>query len=337
MRLLLLLLLPVSLIAQNFNGNNRAAASALNFVNSLQDVQKKKALFPFDEMNRYEWHYLPAAMIGRNGIGVKDLDSLQKQRLYLLLQSFLSNQGYERTKNIMSFEYLLKDMQPGNPIRIPENYYAAVYGDPGKDSIWGWKFSGHHVSLNFTIVNGELAFAPFFFGVFPAEVQDGPKKGTRLLKDEEDLGFALVNSFTAAQRQQALFNLKAFTDIVTTNAEQVGPLKPVGIFAKDITHDQKIILNKLIVTYLLNMPPDIASTRMKKIKEEDMNAISFGWAGGTKPGIPHYYRVQGKSFLIEFDNTQNNANHIHTVWRDFNGDFGRDLLWEHYHEIKHHK
>jgi Protein of unknown function (DUF3500) len=337
MKLLLLLLLPFSLLAQNFNAKSQGAQRALDFVNSLNDGQKKKALFPFNEMNRYEWHYLPAAMISRNGVAVKDLDSVQKQRLYFLLQGFLSNEGYTRTKNIMSFEYLLKEMQPDNPIRIPENYYAAFYGDPGKDSIWGWKFGGHHVSLNFTIVNGELAFAPFFFGVFPAEVKDGPKKGTRLIKEEEDLGFELVNSLDAAQKKQAIFDLQAFTDIVTTNAEQVGPLKPEGIFAKEMSHDQKILLNKLIVTYLLNMPADISKIRMKKINTEDMNAIRFGWAGGTRPGIPHYYRVQGKSFLIEFDNTQNNANHIHTVWRDFNGDFGRDLLWEHYHDTKHHK
>ena len=337
MRLLLLLLFPYSLLAQNINYNNRGAHAATDFVMSLSDVQKTRAVFPFNEMNRYEWHYLPAAMVGRNGVAVKDLDSMQKQKLYLLLQAFLSDEGYTRTKNIMGFEYLLKEMQPDNPIRIPENYYAAVYGDPGKDSVWGWKFSGHHVSLNFTIVNGELAFAPFFFGVFPAEVKEGPKKGLRIIKDEEDLGFELINSLNQQQKQKAIFELKAFTDIVTTNAEQVGPLKPEGVLAVDFTHDQKIILNKLIVAYLLNMPPEIAKVRMKKISAEDMNAIRFGWAGATEPGKAHYYRVQGKSFLIEFDNTQNNANHIHTVWRDFNGDFGRDLLWEHYHDTKHHK
>ena len=337
MKLLLLLLLPFSLAAQNINDSSSGAAKAMAFVNSLSKVQQQKAVFPFDEMNRYEWHYLPAAMVARYGIGVKELDSTQKQNLYTLLKAYLSKEGYTRTQNIMSFEYLLKELEPNNPNRIPENYFAAIYGNPGKDSTWGWKFSGHHVALNFTVVNDQLAFAPFFFGVYPAEVKDGAKKGMRIIKDEEDLGFELVNSFNQEQKEKAFFQLKAFSDIVTTNSQQVAPLKPVGIFASDMTHEQKAVLNKLIVAYLSSMPAEIAKTRMKKITTEDMNAIRFGWAGETVHGKPHYYRVQGKTFLIEFDNTQSNANHIHTVWRDFNGDFGADLLREHYHNSKHHK
>jgi len=336
MKLLFLLLFPISLLAKTTNYTNSGSLKAMAFVNSLTEEEKKKAVFPFDEMNRYEWHYLPATMVARTGVAVKDLDNSQKLVLDTLLQAYLSDEGYKRTKNIIGNELLLKEMQPDNPNRIPENYFVSVYGSPGKDSIWGWKFSGHHVALNFTIVNEQLAFAPFFFGIYPAEIKDGLKKGQRIIRDEEDLGFTLVNSFTPEQKQKALFQLKAFSDIVTTNAMQVGPLKPVGIFASDLTHAQKTALNKLIVAYLLSMPKTIAKTRMEKITTEDMDSISFGWAGGTGPGIPHYYRVQGKTFLIEFDNTQNNANHIHTVWRDFNGDFGEDLLSEHYHESHHH-
>ncbi|MFZ1677727.1 MAG: DUF3500 domain-containing protein [Saprospiraceae bacterium] len=336
MKFLLLLLLPFSLAAQNSNLNNQGSANARAFVHSLDDVQRQKAVYPFEEMNRYEWHYLPATMVYRYGIGIKDLDTIQKANVYMLLKSFLSKEGYTKTRNIMDYEYLLKEMQPENVNRIPENYFIAVYGQPG-DSIWGWKFSGHHVALNFTILDDQLAFAPFFFGVYPAEVKDGPKKGTRLLKDEEDLGFELVNSFSHQKREKAIFQLHAFSDIVSTNAEQVGPMKPVGIFAGEMTLEEKTILNKLIVAYLRSMPEAIGKTRMEKIVMEDMDSICFGWAGGTEPGIPHYYRVQGNSFMIEFDNTQNNANHIHTVWRDFNGDFGADLLREHYQHSKHHK
>lgn len=335
--LLLLLLLPLYSVAQQIDNPHSGSAKAMAFVNSLNDAQKKKAVYPFDEMNRYEWHYVPAAMAARTGIAVKDLDSAQKQKLYALMQVYLSKEGYAKTKDIMSFEYLLKEMEPNNPMRIPENYFVTVYGVPAKDSTWGWKFTGHHIALNFTIVNDQLSFAPFFFGVYPGEVKEGPRKGTRLLKDEEDLGFQLVNSLSAEQKQKALFALEAFTEIVTTNSTQVKQLPPEGIFAKDMTHDQKIILNKLIVAYLFSMPADIAKIRMKKIAAEDMDAIRFGWAGGTEPGKPHYYRVQGASFLIEFDNTQNKANHVHTVWRDFNGDYGRDLLREHYHNTHHHQ
>ena len=337
MKLIILLLLPFALMAQNNLGIKSGSAEALTFVNSLTESQQKKAVFPFNEMNRYQWHYLPAAMAPRTGIAVKDLDSIQKENLHLLLQTYLSKEGYVRTKNIMDFEYLLKDLQPQNANRIPENYSVSIYGTPKPDSIWGFKFTGHHLALNFTIVEDKVGFAPFFFGVYPAEVKEGPKKGTRLLKDEEDLGFKLVNSLTQDQKNKAIFDLKAFTEIVTTNSVKVVPLPPVGIFASELTHDQKIVLNKLIVAYLLSMPPTLAEARMKKITTEDIDAIRFGWAGGTVPGKPHYYRIQGKTFLIEFDNTQDNANHIHSVWRDFNGDFGLDLIREHYHTTHHHQ
>ena len=334
MRLLLLLLFfPFSLAAQN---DSVGSSIAMTCINSLDSSQKVKSVFAFDEMSRYEWHYLPATMVARRGIAIRELDSIQKQNIYALLKIYLSDKGYARTQDIMSYEYLLKELEPNNQNRIPENYFVAFYGNPSKDSTWGWKFSGHHIALNFTIVNSQLAFAPFFFGVYPAEIKDGPNKGRRIIRDEEDLGFELVNLFTKEQKSKAIFQLKAFTDIVTTNSAQVGSLKSVGILAKDMMHQQKVILNKLIVAYLSSMPNEIAKIRMKRIASEDLNEIRFGWAGGLVPGEPHYYRIQGKTFLIEFDNTQNKANHIHTVWRDFNGDFGIDLLKEHYQNSRHH-
>lgn len=337
MKLLVLLLLPFSLTAQNKHENNSGAAKAMAFVNALTANQKQKAVFAFDEMSRYDWNYLPASTNPRTGIAIRELDTVQQLKFYTLLEAYLSNHGYTRTKTIMSFEYLLKELEPNNPSRIPGNYFVAVYGNPGKDSTWGWKFSGHHVALNFTIIHNQLAFAPFFFGSNPGEVKAGPQKGLRVMKDEEDLGFELVNALTPAQKQAAIFQLEAFSDIVTANTVKVEPLEAVGISAKDLSHDQAMILHKLIVVYLSSMPSAIANSRMKKLTAEDIDAIRFGWAGSLSPGKPHYYRVQGKTFLIEFDNTQNNANHIHTVWRDFNGDFGRDLLRDHYRTAKHHQ
>ena len=332
---LILFLSPFSLLAQN-NKVNSNAAKANSFINSLHDEQKKKVWYAFTEMNRYEWHYVPASMMVRRGIAVKDLDSTQKEKLNYLLQAFLSKEGYDKTKSIMSLEYVLRELEPNNEHRIPENYLVAMYGTPATDSVWGWKFSGHHIALNFTVVKDKIAFAPFFFGANPAMVKEGSRKGFRAIREEEDLGFELLNMLTPEQKLKAIFQLEAFTDIVTTMSAEIGPLKPLGIFAGDMTLEQKNVLNKLIVAYLSSMPPAIANTRMKKITTEDMNSIRFGWAGGTITGTPHYYRVQGKTFLIEFDNTQNNANHIHTVWRDFNGDYGLDLLREHYQNASHH-
>ncbi len=337
MKILFCCLFPLFIVAQNAAEIHSGSAQAAAFVGSLTDAQRQKTVFAFDETSRYEWHFVPASMIGRSGIPVKSLDSVQKIRFYAMLQSYLSAEGYQRTRDVMDYEYLLKEMEPNNANRIPENYFVTLYGSPDKDSTWAWKFTGHHVTLNFTVVKDRLEFAPFFFGVYPAEIKSGPKKGARLIRAEEDLGFELIHSFTLAQRSKAIFQLKAFAEIVTTNAEEVSPLNPAGILAADLTIAQKATLNKLIVAYLASMTPAMKTARMKKIVAEDMNAIRFGWAGGTEPGLPHYYRVQGKTFLMEFDNTQSGANHIHTVWRDFNGDFGRDLLREHYQTSPHHK
>ena len=311
-------------------------SSALIVINSLDSLQKAKSVFPFDEMSRYDWNYLPPSLIPRRGACLKDLDSTQKNNVYALLKSFLSEKGFTRTLDIMDNEFYLKELEPNMIHRIPENQFIAFYGNPGKDSIWGWKFSGHHIALNFTIVNDKLAFTPVFFGVYPAEIKEGQNKGRRIIKDEEDIGFELINMLSSEQKLKAIFQSKAFNDIVSTNSIQVGPLDPVGILAKGLTPQQKIILNKLIVCHLSSMPTEIAEMRMKRIASEDFNQIRFGWAGGLVEGVPHYYRIQGKTFLIEFDNTTHNANHIHIVWRDFNGDFGVDLLKEHYENTKHH-
>ena len=334
MRFLFFLIVPFSLKAQ-FSGHS--SSIAVTFIGSLDSSQKARSVFDFEQMSRFEWHYLPATMASRQGIAIRELNRTQKQNFYILLKTYLSDKGYAKTTDIMSYEYLLKELEPNNRSRIPENYFVAIYGNPGRDSIWGWKFSGHHLALNFTIVNNKLAFAPFFFGIAPAVIKNGPKKGNRVIKDEQDLAFELINSFTKEQKSKAIFQQKAFSEIVTTNSVRVDALDPVGILARDITNQQKIILNKLIVAYLSSMPNEIAKIRMKRIALEDMDEIRFGWAGGLVAGEPHYYRIQGKTFLIEFDNTQEKANHIHSVWRDFNGDFGVDLLKEHYKNSDHHR
>ncbi len=328
-----LLFIPFATRAQT---NPIDFSSALTVIDALDSLQKTIAVFPFDDMSRYDWHYLPPSLIPRRGVCLKDLDSTQKNAVYAFLKNFLSDKGFSRTQDIMHNEYYLKALEPNMIHRIPENYYLAFYGTPGADTVWGWKFSGHHLALNFTIVNSQLAFTPVFFGVYPAEIKEGSQKGRRIIQDEEDIGFELIHDLTADQKIKAIFLPDAFSDIVTTNAIQVGPLDPVGILAKDLTYPQKNILTRLIAAHLSTMPTPLAARRMERIAAEDFNQIRFGWAGGLLKGVPHYYRIQGKSFLIEFDNTSHKANHIHIVWRDFHGDFGVDLLQEHYKNSKHH-
>jgi hypothetical protein len=337
MKKIFFLLFPIALTAQNNDNVKIGSAKATAFIQTLNETQKKRVSFPLNEMTRYEWHYVPSTMLGRTGISVKDLDSTAKQAFYELLKTFLSNEGYAKTLDIMSLEHILKELEPNNTHRIPENYYVSIYGDPEKDATWAWKFTGHHLALNFTVIDDKLAFAPLFLGANPAEVKSGPQKGKRVLKNEEDLAFEIIHSMTPEQKAKTIFDTRAFSDIVTTNSQEVNRLKPAGILAKDMTEQQKITLNKLIMVYLSSMPTAIAETRMKRVIKEDMNAIRFGWTGSAEYGKGHYYRIQGNSFLIEFDNTQNNANHIHAVWRDFNGDYGRDLLKEHYKNAPHHQ
>lgn len=334
MNKLFILLLAALLPAAPPNGEAlpSPAETALRFINSLSTKQKQKAVRPFEEMSRSEWSYLPVASVLRPGIPLKELDAAQKALLNDLLQAYLSREGYAKTRAVIVLEHILHELNGNSSLRDPELYTAAIYGTPGKDPVWGWKFEGHHLSLNFTVVKDRTAFAPFFFGANPAEVKDGPKKGLRVLRAEEDLALELVQALSAEQRPKAIFQSSAFADIVTASASQVNPLEPVGITARELTAAQQALLNRLLGAYLSAMPAALSEARLKRLAHEDGTTIRFGWAGATQRGKPHYYRVQGKTFLIEFDNTQNNANHIHSVWRDFDGDFGRDLLQEHYHK-----
>lgn len=332
--LLLLLSFLVVTSIFSFRPKPETDDKAIAFINSLNEAQKTKSLFPFTDTARYKFSFLPVHTVPRLGVQLKELDDSQKAKLNELLQEYLSNEGLTKMKNIISLENVLKDLEKND--RRDEGLYAvSFFGMPGKDSAWGWKFEGHHLSLNFTIVNHQVVFTPLFMGTNPAEVKEGPRKGFRALKNEEDEAFTLVNMMTATQREKVIFQQQAPIEIVTFNASETRPLLPVGIFVKEMKDDQKKQMDKLLGAYLSNMPPILAEKRRKKIADEDINDLRFGWAGSTEPGQPHYYRLQGKNFMIELDNTQNNANHIHSVWRDFYGDFGRDLLQEHYHNTKH--
>jgi hypothetical protein len=221
-------------------------------------------------------------------------------------------------------------------VRDPEKYYVSVFGTPSSKATWGWRVEGHHVSLQFTLVNGTLvANSPFFFGSNPAEVLEGPQKGLRILAQREDTARALVMALDQTQRGQAIIQNVAPNDIVTGNKLTADPLAPVGVTAAALTPAQRDMLMQVVTAYTSAMADDIAAERMAQLKKAGLEKIAFAWAGEVERGKKHYYRVQGPTFLIEFNNTQNNGNHIHSVWRDFNGDFGRDLLREHLRTAAH--
>jgi hypothetical protein len=225
----------------------------------------------------------------------------------------------------------------GNPrVRDPELYYFSIFGTPSPAAPWGFRAEGHHLSLNFTLLRDTLiATAPAFFGANPAEVRSGSRRGLRALADEEDIGRELVRSLDERQLAAALIATRTPRDIVTGNAARVEPLSPVGIRVNELRPEQAAILVRLLDVYLGRMAEPLAGQRRAALERTDLRDVAFAWAGSTRPGEAHYYRIQGPSFLVEYDNTQNSANHIHTVWRDFDSDFGRDMLREHYRNATH--
>ncbi len=309
---------------------------AVKFLNSLNQNQRVKTQLPFDDSSKTFWHFFPGSMIKRAGIQLTELNSNQKKLLNNLLQSSLSKTGYRKVERIKDLEIILLEITKDTVMRDSEKYSVAFYGNPESDNLWAWSFEGHHLSLNFTVLDNNISIAPRFLGASPATIFSGTRKGERTLYKEEDLGLELINSLTNEQRKIAIFQQNPFPEIVTFNLTKVDPLIPVGIKFGVLNHSQKIVFLKLIDEYLSTLPFEQATDRMENIKNQEMHEVRFGWAGALEPGIGHYYRVQGESFLIEFDNTQQNANHIHTVWRDFDGDFGRDLIREHYNS-KHKK
>ena len=254
-----------------------------------------------------------------------------------MLRSGLSDRGYTKATNIMLvIELVLKDLENGAARRDSGLYYVTIFGQPGPTA-WGWRVEGHHLSLNFTVRGDEvLGVTPSFFGSNPAEVQRGPRQGLRVLGAEEDLGRELVRSLNEEQRKVAVIAATAPSEIITGNSRKANPLQPEGIGASDLTSKQQDALRTLIHEYVFRYRTELAEQDMKKIQQAGFEKIHFAWAGPIEPGQGgHYYRVQGPTFLLEFDNTQNNANHIHTVWRDFENDFGEDLLRKHYETVKH--
>jgi hypothetical protein len=321
------------------------ADAATKLLASLTPEQKKVAAFAFDNAaERERFGFVPSEMHARVGLTLEKMSEPQRQAAHNLLKAGLSQKGYLTTAAIMELESILNEIEnpPGakpreRPLeRNPLKYYVWIFGTPSAKGTWGWKVEGHHVSHNFTIVNGTMvSSSPHFFGSNPAEVKDGPKKGLRVLGYEEDPARELVTALSEAQRAKAIINTTAPNDIVTRNEGTIKPLEPTGIGAAELQPKQREMLMRVVDAYVSVMAPDIAADRMAALKKAGLDKISFAWAGELERGKRHYYRVQGPTFLIEFDNTQNDGNHVHSVWRDFAGDFGRDLLREHLTSVRH--
>ena len=310
------------------------ASAANNFLASLSAEQRAKAVFPFGTEERTNWHYIPRT---RKGMAFKEMDASQRYLAHALLSAGLSRRGYLKATTIMSLEKILHDQEQGRgPGRDSALYYFSVFGDPSASATWGWRVEGHHLSLNFTLVSGQpIVWTPSFFGANPAEVKQGSRKGLRTLAREEDLARELLKLLDRKQQTIAVIDRTAPSDILTRADRWVKIGSPKGLPMTRMDTKQKELLTALLEEYASNMPAELAQARMDRLRKVGLEKIHFAWAGGSESGQPHYYRIQGPTFLIEYDNIQNNANHIHSVWRDFQGDFGRDLLAAHYRESHH--
>jgi hypothetical protein len=305
------------------------AVAAESFLSALSADQRSIALFPFEDDRREDWHFIPKQ---RKGVPYKQLDPKQRRLADALVEAGLGQRGSQKVATIRGLEPILNEIEQGRgPTRDPELYYVSLFGTPQDASPWGLSIEGHHISLNFTMIGADrVASTPIFLGANPAEVRQGVHKGLRALASEEDTARAFLKSLDGEQRARAIVNGSAPGDILSGNARKAEPIQPAGVAVGSLSERQTEIFMRLIEEYAGTMNSAIAAARLAKLRAAGLASIHFAWAGALEHGQPHYYRIQGPTFLVEYDNTQNDANHVHTVWRDFNGDFGEDLLAEHY-------
>ncbi|TVP53857.1 MAG: DUF3500 domain-containing protein [Gemmatimonadales bacterium] len=311
------------------------STAALDLLAALgTGARAERAHRPFEDTNRTTWAYVPGP---RAGLPLSEMTAEQRRRTHALLRMVLSDSGYLKVTGIMQLEEVLRAIETAGFPRDLEAYTLAVFGDPGTPEPWGWRFEGHHVSLNFTSVDPDgLSTSPLFLGSNPAEVRTGSLAGLRVLSSEEDLARLLVRRLPPALRSRAIVSDEAPFDILTRNDPVARDLPREGLPAGEMGSSDRLLLLKLLEVYAGNLEESIAEARLTAIREAGIENLNFVWMGSTEPGEPHYYRIHGPTLLIEYDNVQSDANHIHTVWRDLENDFGIDLFRQHYKNSPHH-
>lgn len=309
----------------------QAAMFANSFLDQLDDGQKATATMPYASDKRVDWHFIPKKT--RKGLVLRNMNPAQRVAALRLLRSALSEAGYSKASKIMLLEGVLRELEGDdrNWERDPNKYYVTLFGKPGDDGKWGLSFEGHHLSLNFSFRDGVLVDStPQFLAANPATIMNKVSgslgKGTRVLRDEEQLAFDLVNSLDEGRQAIAIIDQDAPKEIRFAGEAQAKVEAVEGIAMSALNIKSKALLKKLVGVYVDAVAEPVAKSRHAIIEQDGWDNVHFAWAGPTKPGIGHYYRVRGKRFLIEFVNTQadaagNPANHIHCVWRDLSGDF----------------
>ncbi len=340
---------------------NEMTQAARSFLSTLSAQQRQQAVYALDDPERFVWYYTPH---DRKGLAFKQMNPAQRRAALALLKTGLSNQGYEKATAIMDLENVLRVLEnrpPRDTHRDPDNYYVTVFGNPATENPWSWRVDGHHLSLHFMSLPAAggrvLAQTPTFFGSNPGLVRNDPgimdtrmadprlaslpQYGKQVLKQETERAFLLLQTLTPAQLKRVMVAPVAYPDILTGNQRSVSMEKRDGLPLAEMTPAQRILFLELLQTYLTNYRVTLAKQQFDKLTKGGLDSLRFAWAGDLTPqlgdGKGWYYRIHGPTILIEYDNTQSNANHIHTVVRDLTNDFGADLLREHYRTSNHEK
>jgi hypothetical protein len=304
------------------------------WLDGLDAGQRARAMFPFASPERFAWDYRPGE---RGGLAFADMRPDQRSAAMAVVDAGMSARGADEVASIMALETILGALERENgrggwERRDAERYWFAVFGDPDGDAPWSWRIGGHHVAIQLTVADGWIVgSAPSFLGSNPAVVPSGPKAGARALTGEEMLARGFVAGLSPEQRAVAIVDPVAPPDIMSGNGQRPDLTGiPTGIRHDDLEPAQQDGLEALIRHYLGRARDEVAAADWQRIGDAGLAAITFAWAGPLEPGRGHYYAVRGPGFLVEYDNTQNDANHIHAVWRDLTNDWGEDALADHY-------
>jgi hypothetical protein len=316
--------------AQTVDAAQRVADAANRLLGLLDDGERRKALIAFESDNRLDWHYIPRS---RSGLTLGEMTPVQAEAARALFATVLNEQGLKLLDGVRLVEGVLREQQ--GSFRDPGRYYLSVFGTPGRFP-WGWRFEGHHLSLNVALpAAGHVAVTPFFAGAHPATVRDGPHKGFRLLGASEDLARQIMSGLSEPQRRTALIAERSFGDIVASPQREADLGSPRGLELAAMDSPSRQRVEALMDRFLGTLAPDLLAAQKRRVMEQGLDHFRFAWAGSLAPGEAYYFRVHGPVTLIEHDNTQNNANHVHSVWRDLAADFGHDALAEHYRQQPH--
>ncbi|MDP5172155.1 MAG: DUF3500 domain-containing protein [Bacteroidia bacterium] len=305
--------------------------AAKSLINSFED--KEGLLYEFQGENQFDWHLYPKP--DRIGKRYGEMNEAQQAATRALLSTALSEVGKNEVAAIMQMEILLKSIEKRDStddFRNPGKYFISLFGEPSMTAPWGWRFEGHHVSLSVTVVGDKISVTPTALGAYPSRSPEDTEVVIEVLTKEQEQGRALAKSLDEAQLISAIAPGEAPEEILTGFGREIAEYETTHVLsATDMTEMQRAMLEQLVRLFVGKMETSIAEAQMQRmIDAGGLDALYFTWMGSLEPGKPHYYRIQGPTMILEYDNTQNNANHVHVVWRDPTNDFGEDYLKRHY-------